>query len=431
MIHSLAPQFPALPIGVQLFRSDVYPGARPAPSPSARSPSPTASRFCSHPSSGFSCWFFMFLSRFELIAAATAGYTDSTHFPYVAQQGVGAIVGMFLTVAFSARRHLLAACRAALSPTHHKPQATDHEPRTTSHQPLATSHEAMSPRTAVFGLVAGAAGMVWFATAAGMRLTTAILFLGILFIIVIVVARLRAEIGLPTFELYQVGADQVMQRVAGTSAWNPNELSVMTLMFWMTRTHRQFPMQTHVDALRIGRRTNTSLRSVAILILLTSALGTVAAFWALLQTQATSSASGFRESRGPALWPSAATLVLPSTPGSPPPRSPTAAASAPRLWLPVHPLSAAECFAPAGPRLHPAGYLVAGSFGLFRLWLPIFVSWLLKALILRYGGLSGYRAALPFFIGLIAGEFAAGFLRTLLDLTFSLHLPPESGIGGL
>jgi hypothetical protein len=40
-------------------------------------------------------------------------------------------------------------------------------------------------------------------------------------------------------------------------------------------------------------------------------------------------------------------------------------------------------------------------------------------------------AALPFFIGLLLGEFAAGFLRTLLNLGFGLYLPPGSGIRGL
>jgi hypothetical protein len=80
---------------------------------------------------------------------------------------------------------------------------------------------------------------------------------------------------------------------------------------------------------------------------------------------------------------------------------------------------------------HPAGYLISGSFGLFRLWVPLFVAWLLKAVILRYGGLRGYRTALPFFIGMVLGEFAAGFVRTLLDLGFGLYLPPGSGIGGL
>jgi hypothetical protein len=80
---------------------------------------------------------------------------------------------------------------------------------------------------------------------------------------------------------------------------------------------------------------------------------------------------------------------------------------------------------------HPVGYVVAGSFGLFRLWLPIFLTWLLKSLLLRYGGMEAYRKARPFFIGLIFGEFSAAFARTLLDLAFDLHLPAESGVGGL
>ncbi|MDP7119599.1 MAG: hypothetical protein QF395_04680, partial [Arenicellales bacterium] len=80
---------------------------------------------------------------------------------------------------------------------------------------------------------------------------------------------------------------------------------------------------------------------------------------------------------------------------------------------------------------HPVGYLVSGSFGLFRLWLPIFVTWLAKTLILRYGGLEWYRKARPFFFGLIFGEFLVAFLRTVADLIWRLYLPPESGIGGL
>jgi hypothetical protein len=80
---------------------------------------------------------------------------------------------------------------------------------------------------------------------------------------------------------------------------------------------------------------------------------------------------------------------------------------------------------------HPVGYLVSGSFGLFRLWLPIFVTWLVKTLILRYGGLDWFRKARPFFFGLIFGEFLVAFLRTLVDLALQLYLPPSSGVGGL
>jgi hypothetical protein len=77
------------------------------------------------------------------------------------------------------------------------------------------------------------------------------------------------------------------------------------------------------------------------------------------------------------------------------------------------------------------GYVVSTSIALQRLWLPVLVAWALKLLVLRYGGLRAYRQALPFFLGLVLGQFAAGFLRTLLDLMFGLYLPANSGIGGL
>ena len=80
---------------------------------------------------------------------------------------------------------------------------------------------------------------------------------------------------------------------------------------------------------------------------------------------------------------------------------------------------------------HPAGYLVVGSWGALRYWLPIFVTWLIKTGILRYGGLVAHNKALPFFVGLILGEFSAGFLRTIVDLAYRLYLPAMSGIGGL
>jgi len=38
---------------------------------------------------------------------------------------------------------------------------------------------------------------------------------------------------------------------------------------------------------------------------------------------------------------------------------------------------------------------------------------LLRALILRYGGLRAHQTALPVFLGLLVGDFAATALRTL------------------
>jgi len=54
--------------------------------------------------------------------------------------------------------------------------------------------------------------------------------------------------------------------------------------------------------------------------------------------------------------------------------------------------------------LHPIGLGITRSYAMTVMWLSILISWALKAVILRYGGLRLYRLALPFFLGLVLGE---------------------------
>jgi hypothetical protein len=167
------------------------------------------------------------------------------------------------------------------------------------------------------------------------------------------------------------------------------------------------------------------------LILLASALGTVCAFWAMLHS---TYQVGYESAKfqGPAMWAFGKEPWQKMDNWITTPQKPDAGSMGAYLFGIAFTLFLASMRARfLWWPFHPAGYLVSGSFGLFRLWLPIFASWLAKSLILRYGGLRLYRRALPFFLGLVLGEFGAGFLRTVLDLTLGLHLPANSGIGGL
>ncbi len=65
--------------------------------------------------------------------------------------------------------------------------------------------------------------------------------------------------------------------------------------------------------------------------------------------------------------------------------------------------------------LHPAGFAIAPTWIMNEQWLNAFIAWLLRGIIVRYGGRRGYLALRPYFLGLILGQFAATGLWVFLD----------------
>lgn len=60
--------------------------------------------------------------------------------------------------------------------------------------------------------------------------------------------------------------------------------------------------------------------------------------------------------------------------------------------------------------LHPVGYMLLETFPSSTFWFSIFLGWLLKLVLLRFGSASLYRSCRPIVIGLLVGEsVAAGF----------------------
>lgn len=68
--------------------------------------------------------------------------------------------------------------------------------------------------------------------------------------------------------------------------------------------------------------------------------------------------------------------------------------------------------------LHPVGLAISFVTPAAALWFSIFLAWLLKLVILKYGGIKLYRQLLPFFFGLILGSFtSAGLWNVILFFT--------------
>ena len=68
---------------------------------------------------------------------------------------------------------------------------------------------------------------------------------------------------------------------------------------------------------------------------------------------------------------------------------------------------------------HPLGYAIGFSRRTIEwMWFSIFVGWAAKGLTLRAGGLNAYRIMLPFFLGLLLGDFTMGGFFGLLGCIF-------------
>jgi hypothetical protein len=416
LAHNLWPAVPTLNIGVYNYSFRALPWSAAGAIPLSSYPFSYGLAYLLPLQLAFSVWFFMWLARVQLIVAALLGFTQYRRFPFVQQQGVGAYFGIAFFVLWAARAHLARTFRQAFGAA--KISAEDRQ------EPLPSS-------VSVWGFFGGVAFLVWFSLNAGMGLGAALAFWAIFLTIVLTLTRLRAELGLPTIELYQVGADDILQNLCGSKAFSRKDLTVMTLYFWLVRTHRQLPMPVQADALRIGEQAGVKLRPLSMVLLAAAAVAIISSFWAYLHVMYQ---VGFDQAKftGPAKWAFGNEPWRKLSQWVNAPRAPDWGSNGAYLFgLGFTLLLAALRTRFVWWPFHPVGYLVSGSFGLFRLWLPIFVTWLIKSLLLRYGGLSAYRKGQPLFMGLLAGEFSAAFLRTVLDLLFDLHLPASSGVGGL
>lgn len=432
LCHNIWPSIPTLNIGVYNYSFQGMPLAAAGAIPLSSYPFSYGMAYLLPLQLAFSVWFFFWFARLEMVLTALAGHQQFRRFPFIQQQGVGAYFGVAAFVLWAARGHLKTVWSLAWGrPSRSAGGTAQTRPADGPCHPPADEGEPLSYRFAFWGFIAGTTGLITFAVASGMQLSTALPYFILNLTIILTLTRIRAELGLPTIELFMVGADDMLQNIAGTRAFAKRDLAMLSLFGWLERTHRQLPMPNHGDALRLADQGPMEMRGMSLVVLLASAVAILAGFWGLLHV---TYQTGFESATfvGPAKWAF----------GLEPWRKMSTWVNSPRdidygatgayvfglgftlflafmrsqfLWWPFH----------------PVGYLVSGSFGLFRLWLPIFITWAIKSVLLRYGGLNAYRKAWPFFIGLICGEFSAAFVRTVIDLIFTLYLPPSSGVGGL
>lgn len=350
----------------------------------------------------FSCWFFFWYWKFQrIITFAFNLHEGRPDMPYINDQSAGAYIGVTFFVIWVGRRYLWEVIKKALG----RPSELD------------DSDEPLSYRTAILSIIFCFPILVFFFVKAGMSWVISFFSLLIYFILSISVTRMRAELGSPAHDLHFAGPDQMITRIWGVTNISPKDLTVLSLDWGFNRAYRTHPMPHQIEGFKIAERLNINPRKYMGVMMGASLFGSFAAFWALLHLYYTIGAASAKVV-GPATWfgwePYNRLASWIETP-----------AKRDNLCSIFTGVGFAVCVFLTFMKssffwwpFHPVGYAVSSSWCMSWMWCPIFIAWLIKFIVLKSTGLKGYRVTLPFFLGLILGEFTVGSLFNILGIIF-------------
>ena len=304
------------------------------------------------------------------------GWKSMPRFPYFDEQGSGAWIGLFIIALWISREHLRAVFSGLINPT---------SARGDSEQPTPY-------RMAVLGIISGGLFIVLFCRRAGMSMWAIASFFGIYFALATAITRMRAELG-ATHEIYYVNPRRILVRAFGTRAFSANDLTVMSFFYWFNRGYASHPMPNQLEGFKIGELASLHYRRLLYAMLLALVCGIVASFWANLDIiyryGASSGLVGAKEFIGRECFvPLQRWLTNPTKTDLP--------------GVGFMGFGLAFTFALMVMRMrflwwpfHPAGYALAVSYAMDYFWFAFFISWVLKSLILRHGGIRAHRRSHP------------------------------------
>ncbi len=344
----------------------------------------------------FSCWFFYLLGKAERILGASAGIDNwgrggISRFPFDAHQGAGAFIALAAVALYVGRRGLQEALRAALN---WKP-----------------SREV--PVWALL-LAGGAfAGLIMFASAAGMHAWSAVVLLGLSLVYLLAATRIRAETGNAWLFGPRLDPHTLMVTSIGPRAIAPRDLTIMAFLSTVsTYDLRCTSMPHQLDAFKIGEITGIEPARMARMLAAGLAVGIPAAWVAALMVWhhvgALAKGDTWRLSQGRHAFELLASYLL-----APQPPDRLGLLFVGGGFAATVGLFVARARIVNWP-LHPVGYAVANTPSMDAQWFPFLLAWLAKTVILKYGGHAIYRAAVPFFVGMVIGDLLNGGFYTLV-----------------
>lgn len=359
----------------------------------------------------FSCWFFYLGTKFQNILASALGFKDAgvsgsiSNIPYFGHQGAGAWVALAAMTFWMGRRHFSDVFRKAFKGD---PEVDD-------------SREFMSYRTAVFGFIFSVAAILGFWVYLGMNLIPALAYFGAYLLFALTISRMRAEAGPAWIMGPGYDARGIAMTAGGESAWGLQNQTMLGMFRWFSVELRCTPSPTQIEGFRLAEGGRLRPRHTSWVMMLAMFVGMLAGFYFCLTVwyqfgAGSAKVEGWRTYMGTVGFREAESVL-----NNPPVFNPMALAWAGIgagftmllsfmrvhfIWFPFH----------------PVGYALANTGTLDWLWMPFLIAWLCKVLIIRYGGIKMYRQALPFFLGLVLGDYVISGVWSLAGSMLGIRM---------
>jgi len=356
----------------------------------------------------FSCWFFFVLRKLFQVLGRVQGWDGAAArgFPYFGEQAAGAWIALGLVTILGARHYL-----------------KDVWLKAWGMREGADPAESREYRIAIITVALGTVFLAFWSLLLGIKWWVALLFFGIYLLLSLTLTRVRAELGTP-HEIYFVNPHDILVRIFGSTLIGPQSLTAICTMYWFNRCVRCHPMPNMMESFKMAEYARMSHRKMIGVIVLALAVGMVVTYWANLQICYSEGASakclGFKWWLGTESYSNRLANWLRSPVSGLPEwfrdRSDPAIVNVLYMlggFAMVFGLKFMRAASVEWP-FHPAGYALAVSYAMDYFWFAFFISWVIKALIVRYGGMPFHNRAVPFMLGLILGDYVMGSIWAII-----------------
>ena len=265
---------------------------------------------------------------------------------------------------------------------------------------LTTKPTTKHPRWAIWGLIGGLILLFFYSYQNGMSFWVSPLYFLFYFLLSVGITRVRAEVGPPTNEV-SATPHHFLVDLFGSRRLAPPTLTAMSLYGTFNRGSRAHVMPHILEGFKvIDNAGGSSMYRIVFVMLLATVVGVFSACWSYLDVGyqigviSDIGVSQYNMLRNWLYYPTEMDIVSVSF-------MVVGALVVNSLWW-------LRNYFPLSP-FHPAGYVIGSSNWTGGwLWFSIFLSWLIKITVLRFGGIRLYRRVYPIFLGLLLGEFVVG-----------------------